>query len=195
MEFIMICLRLLLLLLASMLTSCASQPPRDVNNACNIIREYPGWYREALDVEHRWRVPVSVLFAIIHQESKFDAQATPPRRKLLWLIPWDRPSTAYGFSQALRATWGIYKREFGGFWASRDNFGHAVDFIGWYANAAHKRAGIDRGDAYALYLAYHEGVGGYLRKTYLQKPWLVSVAQKVKARSAIYKAQLAGCEY
>ncbi len=65
--------------------------------------------------------------------------------------------------------------------------------MGWYANQANRTAGIPRYDAYRLYLAYHEGIGGYQRKTYLQKPWLIQVARKVKARSQIYQAQLNRC--
>ena len=87
----------------------------------------------------------------------------------------------------------MYKHQDGSFFSSRVDFADGVDFIGWYANQAAIRGGISRGDAYQLYLAYHEGVGGYLRKTYLQKPWLIKVAQKVKARAQIYEAQLNHC--
>ncbi|MDI9819719.1 MULTISPECIES: hypothetical protein [unclassified Legionella] len=179
-----------------LLVSCVSRPPADVNNICHIFRQYPKWYRDALDVERRWKVPVAVQMAIIHQESKFNGRARPPRTKLLWVIPWTRPSTAYGYTQALRSTWALYKRSNGGggMWATRDDFGDAVDFVGWYANQANQRAGISRSDAYQLYLAYHEGIGGYERKTYLKKPWLIQVAQKVKARSGIFQAQLNQCK-
>ncbi|MFA5959100.1 MAG: hypothetical protein WC785_01115 [Tatlockia sp.] len=178
-----------------LLLSCVSKPPRNVDNICHVFKEYPRWYRDAEDVETRWLIPVSVQMAIIHQESKFDSQARPQGRKLLWVIPWRRPSTAYGFSQALKSTWRLYKKASNGgrILASRDVFGDAVDFIGWYANQAHRIAGIPQTDAYRLYLAYHEGIGGYQRKTYLQKPWLVLVAHKVKARAAIYQAQLNQC--
>ena len=176
-----------------LLVSCVSLPPRDVNNICHVFKQYPRWHTDALDVQRRWRVPVAVQMAIVHQESKFDAKAQPPRTKLLWFIPWSRPSTAYGYAQALRGTWDLYKKSDGGYWASRDNFADGVDFIGWYANQAHRRAGIPRDDAYALYLAYHEGITGYQRKTYLQKKWLIPVAHKVSARAKIYQAQLARC--
>jgi len=187
--------RLLILSLICLLSACASKPPRDVNNICSIFHQYPKWRLDAQDAARRWRVPVPVQMAIIHQESKFDGQAQPKRTKLLWIIPWKRPSTAYGYTQALRATWDSYKKTDGGIWSARDDFTDAVDFVGWYANQANKRAGIPRDDAYRLYLAYHEGVGGYERKTYLQKPWLVQVARKVKARSQIYEAQLNHCKH
>lgn len=186
---------LTLLMFTFLLVSCVSRPPSDVNNICNIFKQYPKWYRDAKDVERRWRIPVTVQMAILHQESKFDAHARPPRTKLLWIIPWTRPSSAYGYTQALHTTWKQYKRSEGGGgrWATRDAFDDAVDFVGWYANQANRTAGIPRDDAYRLYLAYHEGIGGYQRKTYLQKPWLIQVARKVKARSQIYQAQLNRC--
>lgn len=182
----------LLLILA--LVSCASRPPSDVNNICTIFKQYPKWYADASDVEKRWKVPVPIQMAIIHQESKFDATARPPRTKLLWIIPWTRPSSAYGYTQALRSTWQHYKKTSGWVFSSRDDFGDGVDFIGWYANQANIKAGISRTDAYSLYLAYHEGVGGYQKKTYLKKPWLIAVARKVKAKSQSYAMQLHSCQ-
>lgn len=182
-------------MLSALLASCASKVPSDVNNICTVFREYPRWYKDAKDVQRRWHIPVAVQMAIVHQESKFDAKARPPHQKLLWIIPWKRPSTAYGYSQALRGTWKQYKEahDGGSYWAKRDVFYHAVDFIGWYANQANHIAGISRDDAYNLYLAYHEGIGGFKRKTYLQKPWLIQVSHKVKARSQIYEMQLDRC--
>jgi hypothetical protein len=40
----------------------------------------------------------------------------------------------------------------------------------------------------------HEGHGGYKRKTYNGKPWLIKVAKKVDKRAGKYGAQLKGCE-
>lgn len=183
-----------LFLAITMLTSCVSPPPpSDVNNICHIFRQYPQWYHDARDVEQRWKIPVPVQMAIIHQESKFSATARPEHKKLLWVIPWKRPSSAYGYTQALRSTWALYKRSEGSMLSSRSDFADGVDFIGWYANQAYVKARIPRTDAYPLYLAYHEGVGGYQRKTYLRKPWLISVARKVKARAQSYAAQLSSC--
>lgn len=182
-----------LLLLGCLLASCVTPPPHDVNNLCSIFHQYPSWQQDTIDAARRWRVPVPVQMAIMHQESKFDANATPPRSMLLWFIPWRRPTTAHGYTQALNATWAEYKRTSAGMWASREDFTDAVDFIGWYADLAYKRAGISRDNAHDLYLAYHEGIGGYQRKTYLSKPWLMQVAKKVEVRSKIYQAQLQHC--
>ncbi len=110
------------------------------------------------------------------------------------MIPWTRPSSAYGYAQALDMTWSRYKRATGRTFASRTNFSDGVDFIGWYTALANRRAGISMRDTKSLYLAYHEGIGGYQRKTYLRKRWLMKVARKVEARAQIYEAQLARCE-
>lgn len=182
------------LLFSFFLVSCVKQPPSNIDNVCHMFREYPQWYKDAKDVERRWRVPIPVQMAIVHQESKFEADARPPRTKFLGIIPWKRPSTAYGYAQALNGTWKEYKAKNGNVFSSRDYFGDGVDFIGWYANNAYLRARVPRTDAYELYLAYHEGVGGYQRKSYLKKPWLIKVSQKVKARSRLYAAQLNSCE-
>lgn len=181
--------------MALCLTGCMSisRQPSDVSNICKIFHENPHWYRATKSVERRWRVPVHVQMAIVHQESHFVSNARPPRRKLMAVIPWSRPTTAYGYSQALNGTWALYRKSDGGYFASRTNFYDAVDFIGWYANQAARRAGIPRSNAYALYLAYHEGIGGYQRKTYLRKGWLRPVARKVANRAQIYRSQLAYC--
>jgi hypothetical protein len=183
----------MVLLAGFFLAGCVSQPPSDINNVCHMFQQYPKWYHASLDVQRRWHVPVAVQMAIIHQESKFEARAKPPRTKLLWVIPWKRPSTAYGYSQALNGTWAAYKRSNGGLLTSRNDFTDGVDFIGWYANQAYRQARIPRNDAYALYLAYHEGIGGYQRKTYLKKNWLIHVAHKVNTRAHLYQSQLLSC--
>jgi len=49
-------------------------------------------------------------------------------------------------------------------------------------------------DTYNLYLAYHEGHGGFKRRTYNKKGWLKSVASKVARRANNYSTQLQKCE-
>lgn len=176
------------------LNACVKAPPANTENVCKIFKQYPSWYKEAKATQRRWGVPIAVQMAIIHQESRFNGKALPPRQKLLWIIPWKRPSTAYGYTQALKSTWENYKKKRGGMFVSRNDFGDAVDFIGWYAYQARKRAGISPTNAEQLYLAYHEGVGGFIRKTYLKKKWLVAVAKKVNQRAHTFQYQLKGCE-
>lgn len=185
--------RALLPAVLASLASCATSPPSDVNNLCAIFSQKDHWYADARQAEENWGVPVPVLMAFVHQESRFAAKAKPPRRKILGFIPGPRPSDAYGYSQALKSTWSDYKRSAGRYGADRDDFGDAVDFVGWYNHQSWRRNGIPRNDAYRLYLAYHEGHGGYARGSFNNKDWLKRVARKVSDRSALYDRQLRGC--
>lgn len=175
------------------LAGCASAPPEDVDNLCAIFEEKPRWYRDARAAERDWDIPVPVLMAFLHQESRFESRARPPRKKILGFIPGPRPSDAYGYSQALRGTWRDYQRAAGRYGADRDDFGDAVHFVGWYNAESRRRNGIGSDDAYRLYLAYHEGQGGYARGTWRGKSWLQQVARKVARRAQRYDRQLRGC--
>jgi len=132
--------------------------------------------------------------AFIHQESKFIDDARPPWEWFLWIIPTGRASSAFGYAQALDGTWLEYQRQTGNWGADRDEFEDAVDFIGWYNHKTLVRNRVDPHDAYSLYLAYHEGQGGFERGTYKKKKWLLNVARKVEKRSRMYQQQLQGCK-
>ncbi len=138
-------------------------------------------------------MPQHVTMAFIHQESKFVDDARPPFQWFLWIFPSGRASSAYGYAQALNGTWEEYQRKTDNWAADRDDFEDAVDFIGWYNHKSLIRNHINPHDAYHLYLAYHEGQGGFARKTYKNKPWLIKVARKVEKRSNMYRTQLQGC--
>jgi len=187
-------LRICLLVPLATLVACATSPPSDPSNICSIFEEKRGWYNDAADSKEEWGSPIPVMMAIMHQESRFKAKAKPPRKKIFGFIPGPRPSDAYGYSQALGSTWDGYKRSAGRYGADRDDFGDAIDFIGWYNYQSYKRSGISRSDTYRLYLAYHEGQGGYNRGTYRSKQWLIDVARKVERRAGSYQSQLARCE-
>ena len=180
-------------LLLFYLSGCASTPPKNINNSCDIFYEKDDWYDASNLSFKKWGVPIHVQLAIIHQESKFVYDAETPRDYLLWVIPWGRISDAYGYAQVKDATWQWYIDKTGNTGADRDDFADAVDFIGWYANLTHKKLSISKWDAYNQYLAYHEGQGGFKRKTFNKKPWLIKVAKKVNARSKVYRKQLAVC--
>ncbi len=180
--------------LALFLSACASSPPTHVDNICHIFDEKSGWYKAAKKSSKRWGTPIPTMMAIMHQESRFQAKAKPPRTKILWIIPGPRKSSAYGYAQVKDGTWKEYEKDAGGWTADRDDFGDAVDFVGWYNRKTHKRTGVALSDTYNLYLAYHEGQGGFSRKTHNKKPWLLKVAKKVSSRAWRYKKQLQGCE-
>jgi hypothetical protein len=175
---------------------CAFTPdqPNNINNICQIFRENPEWYTSARSSYDRWGITIPVIMAIMYQESSFISDAKPPRTTCLWIFPGPRPSSAYGYAQASDATWEQYCRSTGNTWADRDNFEEAIDFIGWYCDVSSKRCLISKKDVYNLYLAYHEGHGGFNRKTYQKKEWLMGVARQVQKRANTYKSQLASCE-
>ena len=183
-----------LFVVPALLAGCSSDPPKNITNSCDIFADKGGWYRDASRAYEKWGVPVHVQLAIIYQESKFVDDAKPPRDHILWVIPWGRVSSAYGYAQAQDSTWDWYIEKTGNRGADRDDFDDAVDFIAWYGSMSHQMLGISKWDAYSQYLAYHEGQGGYKRKTYRSKPWLIKVADKVNARARSYRTQLARCE-
>ena len=186
---------LLFCLLASLLLGgCATSPPSDVNNICSIFREKDDWYDDAADSRDRWGSSIATMMAIMYQESRFRAKAKPPRKKILWVIPGPRPSNSYGYTQALKETWAVYKRDAGNYGADRDDFADSIDFVGWYNHQSYRRSGIKKTDTYHLYLAYHEGWGGFNRRTFKNKQWLKDVAKKVSRQASRYSTQLQGCE-
>lgn len=186
-------MRLGLLLVCVLLAACSTPQPRNINDVCDIYDEYYDWYNASKSVRERYGIPEPVTMAFIHQESKFIDDSRPPRKWYLWIIPGPRPSTAFGYAQALDSTWEEYQRLTGNWSADRDDFEDAVDFVGWYNQRTVKRTGVKSHDAYRLYLAYHEGAGGYLRGSYKSKPWLIKVAKKVQRRATAYQRQLNRC--
>lgn len=132
--------------------------------------------------------------AIMAQESAFRARAKPPIRFFLGIIPYGRASDAYGYPQALDSTWASYRKEAGSMFSRRSNFDDSIDFIQWYMHKSFTVNGVAKTDAFAHYLNYHEGQGGYRRGTYKNKGWLMNTARRVQRRSENYRAQLASCK-
>ena len=176
------------------IAGCATAPPKEPENLCRIFEEKRDWYKAAAKMEKKWGVPIQVPMAIMYQESSFKHNAKPPRDYILWVIPWGRVSSAYGYSQAKTGTWDDYVKETGNSWSSRDNFDDAMDFMGWYISKSHRINGVSKWDAYAQYLNYHEGWGGDKRQAYRQKQWLMRTAERVQERAGRYGAQLRQCE-
>ncbi|MDP1930164.1 MAG: hypothetical protein Q8L60_01755 [Gammaproteobacteria bacterium] len=185
---------LFLLASALALTSCISTQPRNISNVCDMFEDRHSWYTAAERTKARWGVPVPVSMAFINQESSYQSRARPPRTRILWVIPWRRPSSAFGYAQALDSTWDEYRRETGNTFAMRSNFGDAVDFIGWYNANSYRRNNIQLYDARNLYLAYHEGHTGFARSTYADKPWLLETAARVQTNADRYGVQYMQCE-
>ncbi|MFD2739703.1 lytic transglycosylase [Sulfitobacter aestuarii] len=184
------------LIIVLLVASCGggqSPAPRELDNACLILKERPDYRRAFRATERKWGVPVHVQMATIHQESKFVSNARTPFKYVLGVIPMGRQSSAFGYSQALDGTWKEYLERTNRRSAKRDRIKDATDFMGWYMNQSRDRNGIPLYDARNQYLAYHEGHTGYSRQSYNSKAWLVAVAGKVDARARMYEAQIAGC--
>ena len=177
-----------------LLTACTASQPRNTENICEIFREKDDWYDATKDTQEKWGVPIQIQMAIMHQESRFVADAQPPRPYVLGFIPWFRRSSAYGYPQAQDGTWDWYIKDTGVWGADRDDFEDASDFIGWYCSVSAKKLGISKWDTASQYLAYHEGHGGFKKKSYLKKPWLIKISQKVNRRASTFGKQLAGCK-
>ncbi|RLV61541.1 hypothetical protein D5018_01320 [Parashewanella curva] len=176
------------------LVGCATPPPQNPDNICEIFKEHRSWYDAAKDARDKWGVPVHVPIAMMYQESSFRHNAAPPMEYFLGFIPIGRASSAYGYAQAKTMTWDDYVRETGNSWSSRSNFDDAMDFMAWFIYKTHKINGVSKWDAKRQYLNYHEGWGGYRRGTQNKKKWLLRVSNKVNSRSHRYAKQYSLCK-
>lgn len=176
------------------MTGCAVSPPSNPNNLCEIFEENRGWYDAAVDTQEKWGAPVHIPMAIMKQESSFIHDAAPPMQYFLWIIPVGRASDAYGYAQAKDAVWGEYIDSSGNWFADRDDFADAIDFVGWYMHQTNRINKVSKWDTYNQYLNYHEGRGGYRRKSYQKKTWLIKVARKVESQAKRYSEQYWGCK-
>ena len=180
------------LILILILISACSSVPKNTSNSCSIFNEKYLWYKHVKHVEKKWGTPIYVQLAIIKMESDFDWLAKPPRQKLFKVIPFKRPSSSFGYSQAVKGTWEQYKNETGNKLAIRARFKDSVDFIGWYTDKTESLLKISKKDAFRQYLAYHEGWGGY--KNYRNNKKVIGLAKKVEKQSKKYKLQLQECQ-
>ena len=173
----------------------APDPPANPEDLCEIFREHPVWYDYARASEERWGTPIATQMAFVFYESSFQSHARPPRTLLWGLIPWTRPTSAYGYAQALDPAWGEYLAANGDGWFTvRTDMEHALDFVGWYNHLTHRQLGVSFYNPRQLYLAYHEGRGGYQRRSFDQKPAITALAGRVQNRAFRYDNQLQACE-
>lgn len=180
-------------LAVSLLGACANVPPRHPDDVCSIFEQKRGWYEVAKRAEAKWGTSMHIPLAIMYQESAFRHKARPARGRLLWIIPWRRPSSAYGYAQAVNSTWRNYVETTGEYWRERTDFADATDFIHWYLHEAEVRNGVSRSDAFNLYMNYHEGFTGYARNSHAPKAWLQKAATAIQVRAQRYDRQLEGC--
>ncbi len=184
-------LNFFLILLILFISACSSIP-KNTSDSCSIFNERYLWYKYAKKTEKKWGTPIHIQLAIIKMESDFDWLAKPARQKIFKIIPFKRPSSSFGYSQAVKGTWEQYKNETGNTLATRTRFKDSVDFIGWYTDKSNSILKISMKDAFRQYIAYHEGWGAY--KDYRNNQKVIKLAKKVKNQSDKYRLQLKKCE-
>lgn len=189
-------MRVLIVALLLALGGCATTPT-NIDNVCAVFDQNGGWfnnwYDEASEVQQEYGVPVPVLMATLYKESGFQADAKPPFDYILWVIPWGRISSAYGYPQALDSTWEWYQRSTGRSGADRDDFDDAVQFVGWYYRQSHERNGIALNDAYHLYITYYMGHGGYASGAWRNNSHVKRLARDTAHMASRYAAQMRAC--
>ena len=183
--------KLFFLILFFLISACSSIP-KNTSNSCSIFTERYLWYKHTKKVEQKWGTPIYIQLAIIKMESDFDWLAKPLRQKIFKVIPFKRPSSSFGYSQAVKRTWEQYKKETNNKLATRARFKDSVDFIGWYTNKTESILKIPKTNAFKQYIAYHEGWGNYTNYKNNQK--VIILATKVKQQANKYRKQLKKCQ-
>jgi len=169
------------------LIGCSSVP-RNTVNACAIFDEKYLWYKFAKSTEKKWGAPIELQMAIIKKESGYDWLARPERTKLFKIIPWKRPSSSLGYSQAVVDTWETYKRSTGKKYVTRVLFKDSSDFIGWYVDQTYKKMKVSKKNYFRQYLYYYNG---WTNKT---RPESIPYAKEVSKTAKKYRAQIKRCQ-
>ena len=182
-----------ILVILFFLTAC-STVPKYPQNACKIFGQNYLWYKSIKKSSKTYDVPIYIILAFVNKESSFNRWAKPPRTKLFKIIPYKRPSSSFGYSQAVNKTWELYKNETNSPLALRSRFKDSVMFIGWYISKTNKINKIPKNDSYRQYLNYYLGWGSYAKKVYKTDKKAIIFAKSVEKQSKIYKSQLRECE-
>ena len=182
-----------LVFLFFIITSCSSVP-KYAQNACKIFGENYFWYKSAKKSSDTYGAPIHIILAFVKKESSFNRWAKPKRTKLFKIIPYKRPSSSFGYSQAVKKTWELYKNETNNPLALRTRFKDSVMFIGWYIKKTNTINKIPMNDSYRQYLNYYLGWGSYAKGAYKTDKKAIIFAKSVQKQSNIYKNQLRDCQ-
>ena len=181
----------ILIIVFAILTACVPKRYLPTSNVCKLLDEKVSWYKSLKEVEKSSGVDMSLILAIIKQESDFIANARPYKKGFFGIEV--AKTSSYGYSQAKAQTWDWYKSDTNRPSAKRDNFANSAHFISWYVNKTKQINGIDVNDYYNQYLAYHEGHGGFKAKSFNNKKWLKDIALKVANNAQKNKKLLSSC--
>ena len=173
--------------------SCSSVP-KYTSNACKIFDERYLWYKYTKKSSETYGAPIHIILAFVNKESGFYRWAKPKRTKLFKVIPYKRLSSSFGYSQAIKKTWELYKKETNNPLALRTRFKDSVFFISWYISKTNKINKIPLNDSYRQYLNYYLGWGNYAKKVYKTDKKAIIFAKSVEKQSKIYKNQLRECQ-
>ena len=183
----------LLFLFIFFLISCSSVP-KYPSNACKIFGEKYFYLKYTRAASKKWGVPISSILAVINKESGFRRFAKPKKLKIFKIIPYRRPSSSLGFSQAVNKTWDLYKKENNKPAALRISYKSSSDFIGWYFWKANKVNKVSLNNTRDLYLNYYLGFSAYKNKAYQTDKKAIIYAKSVEKQAKIYKSQLLECK-
>jgi hypothetical protein len=184
---------LIYLIIFFFLASCSSVP-KYPQNACKIFGQKYLWYKSIKKSSETYGAPIHIILAFVNKESGFNRWAKPKRNKLFKIIPYKRPSSSFGYSQAVNKTWELYKKETDNALALRTRFRDSVLFIGWYMKKTNEINKIPLNDSYRQYLNYYLGWGGYAKKVYKTDKKSIIFAKSVEKQSKIYRNQLRECQ-
>ena len=184
---------LILFIIFLFLASCSSVP-KYPQNACKIFGEKYFYLKYTRAASKNWGVPISSILAVINKESGFRRFAKPKKLKIFKIIPYRRPSSSLGFSQAVNKTWDLYKKENNKPAALRISYKSSSDFIGWYFWKANKINKVSLNNTRDLYLNYYLGFSAYKNKAYRTDKKAIIFAKSVEKQAKIYKNQLQECK-
>ena len=88
------------------IASCSSVPKYPAN-ACKIFGERYLWYKHIKKSSQTYGAPVHIILAFVNKESGFNRWAKPKRTKLFKILPYKRPSSSFGYSQAVKKNMGV----------------------------------------------------------------------------------------
>ena len=176
-----------------LIASCSSVP-KYPQNACKIFGEKYFYLKYSRASSKKWGAPISSILAVINKESGFRRFAKPKKLKIFKIIPYRRPSSSLGFSQAVNKTWDLYKKENNKPAALRISYKSSSDFIGWYFWKANKINKVSLNNTRDLYLNYYLGFSAYKNKAYQTDKKAIIYAKSVEKQAKIYKSQLLECK-
>jgi hypothetical protein len=179
-----------------LLASCTTTPPRNVDDACAIFAEYGDWFADAKAASQRWGCRSRYCWRSSIRNRPFAPTPEPPRTWYLGFIPGPRPSSAYGYSQALDGTWDRYTAATGNVMAPIATSSPMpwISSAGTSTKPPCATASPNVATPITNIWLITKARAALPRALTGKKPWLMERARKVSRQAARYGSQLARCE-